>query len=170
MKFRIYCAMSLDGFIADHNGSVGFLDAFNDQDYGYKEFLTSIRTVVMGRRSYEFARTLGSWEYTGKRSIILTSQTLGSLPPEVDTTPGPVETLAADLREHAAGDVWIMGGGAAMGAFLDAGAVDTMELYVVPVLLGRGVRLFTRSGPPVSMKLLETKKFANGVVRTLYEK
>ncbi len=162
--------MSLDGFIADHNGSVGFLNAFNDQDYGYKEFLTSIRTVVMGRRSYEVARTLGAWEYSGKRSIVLTSQALGNLPPDVDTTPGPVEMLTVDLRKNSDGDVWIMGGGEVMGAFLDAGAVDTMELYIVPVLLGRGVRLFTRSGPPVTMKLLETKKFANGVVRALYEK
>jgi len=56
-----------------------------------------------------------------------------------------------------------------MGAFLDAGAVDTIELYVVPFLLGKGVRLFTRSGPPVGMKLLETQQFANGVVRVFYE-
>ncbi|MFN2528458.1 MAG: dihydrofolate reductase family protein [Candidatus Baltobacteraceae bacterium] len=161
--------MSLDGFIADQNGSVGFLAAFNDQEYAHKKFLTSIRTVVMGRRSYEFARTLGAWEYRGKRSIVLTSQALDNLPPDVDTRAGAVEILAADLRERSDGDVWIMGGAAVMGAFLDAGAVDTMELYVVPVLLGKGVRLFTRSGAPVSMKLLETKQFANGVVRVFYE-
>jgi len=107
VKFRIHCAMSLDGFIADQNGSLGILDAFKDQDYGSKKFLTSIRTIVMGWRGFEFARTLGAWQYRGKRSIVLTSQALDNLPPDVDTRAGPVQTLTADLRERSDGDVWI---------------------------------------------------------------
>ena len=160
MKFRISCAMSLDGFL--------FFDT--DRGDGYKAFLASVTTIVMGRKTYEVTRRAKAWEFAGKRSIVLTSQALGDLPPEVDTTPGPVAMLAADLRKHATGDVWIMGGAQVMGAFLDAGAVDSMALSIMPVLLGRGIRLFTRTGPPLTMDLLETQKFKNGVVRVLYEK
>lgn len=169
MKFRIYCAMSLDGFIADENGSVAWLERFQAVDYGYKNFLASITTVVMGRKSYELARSFGPWEYLGKRSIVLTSQNLNNLPADVDTTPGPVSMLAADLQKNATGDVWIMGGAQVMGAFLDAHAVDTMELYTIPVLLGRGVPLFTRTGTPAHAKLLDIKRLDNGVVRAHYE-
>lgn len=169
MKFRIYCAMSLDGFIADDNGGVSWLERYQHADYGYRAFLASIKTVVMGRKSYELARSFGPWEYLGKQSIVLTSQSLADLPPDVDTTPGPVSTLAADLRANARGDVWIMGGAQAMGAFLDARAVDTMELFTIPVLLGRGVPLFTRTETPALARLLETERFDNGVVRSLYE-
>ena len=168
MSFRIYCAVSLDGFIADHQGGVAWLDAFHDVDYGYTSFLASVNTVVMGRKSYELARSFGAWEYTGKRSIVLTTQTLTDLPPDVETTPGPVDMLARELRKNARGDVWIMGGGQVMGAFLDAGAVDDIELYVIPIALGRGVPLFSSAGQPAVLKLLDHHRFTNGVVRTRY--
>ncbi|GAC1653637.1 MAG: dihydrofolate reductase family protein [Vulcanimicrobiaceae bacterium] len=160
--------MSLDGFITEGTGGLAWREQCQDADYGYPQFLDSIATVVMGRKSYEFARSRSAWEYAGKRCVVLTSQLLGDLPPEVDTTPGPVRTLIEDLRDNAAGDVWIRGGAQVMGAFLDEDAVDCLEIFTVPVLLAVGTSLFERNGLPKTMRPAECHRFANGVVRTLY--
>jgi dihydrofolate reductase len=64
--------------------------------------------------------------------------------------------------------VWVIGGGKVVTAALQAGAVDTLELYVMPVVLGRGVPLFTEpcEGP---LTLIESKAYSNGVVKLVYD-
>lgn len=66
VKIHYYVAATLDGFIARRDGSVDFLEAFEDPacDYGYAEFIASIGTVVMGRKTYEDALRLGKGGWT----------------------------------------------------------------------------------------------------------
>ena len=52
-KFRVYLAASVDGYIADADGSVAWLDRFGADDYGYEAFSARINTVVMGRMSFD---------------------------------------------------------------------------------------------------------------------
>lgn len=52
---NVFIAMSLDGYIADIDGSIDWLKIVEEegQDYGYSEFFGKIDTVVMGRKTYE---------------------------------------------------------------------------------------------------------------------
>jgi dihydrofolate reductase len=165
---KIYVAASLDGFIADRDGNVDWLLPFQTIDYGYERFLSSVATVVMGRISFEFAKSFGPWPYAAQRSIVITTRRIEVLPPDVETS-ADVASVIEEVRA-APSDTWVMGGAQIMGAFLDAGAVDHMEIYVIPVLLAEGTRLFARTGPPQSFKLTQAHAFQNGVVKTAYAK
>ena len=64
-KIVLYIATSLDGYIARDNGDIDWLSIVESpkEDYGYKDFLKSIDTVIMGRRTYEQVVTFGDFPY-----------------------------------------------------------------------------------------------------------
>ncbi|HZD27038.1 MAG TPA: dihydrofolate reductase family protein [Alphaproteobacteria bacterium] len=170
VRFRVYLAVSLDGFVADADGGVGWLQAFEDVDYGYEAFLAQIGTVVMGGRGYRQTFGFGAWPYAGKRVVVLSRRGLEApWPAGVESFAGDVAELAARLAEESEGDVWVMGGAETVTAFLEADAVDELELYVMPVLLGDGVRLFQpREIAPLRLAPALAEIFDNGVLRLIY--
>jgi dihydrofolate reductase len=168
-RFRVNVAMSADGFIAKPNGGIDWLAPYDAADYGYDEFIAGIGIVVMGRKTYEQVRGFGGWPYAGKRTYVLSSRALRSPPAGVEVAREGVERLAARIRSTAARDVWVHGGAQTIGAFLDAGAIDLMELHVVPVLLGEGLRLFEAQDAPPRIKFVSIEALVRGVVRLTYE-
>jgi dihydrofolate reductase len=168
-RFRIYIATSLDGFIATTDGSVAWLEPFQGDDFGYNAFFAEIGTVVLGRTTYEQVRGFDEWPYTGKRGIVLSTQALDTLPDGVEQWRSPVDDLVSDLKTRRLGDVWIVGGAKTIGAFFDLEAVDTIELFVMPVLLGSGMPLFKRAHSTMPLRLKETKSYPSGVVKLVYD-
>ena len=73
MRFRVYIAMSLDGYIATSDGGVEWLDPFLDEDYGYGTFIQEISHAVMGRVTYDHVRGVGEWPYPDLGVHVLTS-------------------------------------------------------------------------------------------------
>lgn len=167
-KFRLYVAASVDGFIATPDGSVSWLDRFKG-DYGLDAFMAGISTVVLGRNAYDQFKTIGQWPYKDKRAYVLTSN-------QISTSHGQAKRVdsAAKLIPRLCmledGDVWVIGGGITQRAFLDAGAVDQFGLFVMPIVLGDGVRLFPGQATGVGFTLTDTHTFADGVVRLTYTK
>jgi dihydrofolate reductase len=77
----------------------------------------------------------------------------------------PVETIADRLAaETADGDVWIFGGGEIARAFLAAGRLDTLELCIVPHLIGQGIPLFGEGTRPSNLRLTRSRHYPNGLV------
>ncbi len=162
-----YVAVSLDGFIAGHQGSVDFLEGFGSKEYGFDDFMETVEAVVMGSTTYEQIVGWG-WPYGSTPGLVLTSRELAIIE-EADVTFSSADTGTA-IRSYAArveGRVWIVGGGQVITEGLKDGAIDLLEVYVIPVALGSGVPLFTEaySGP---LDLLESDTFTNGVVKLLY--
>ncbi|PIE17409.1 MAG: hypothetical protein CSA66_05890 [Proteobacteria bacterium] len=168
MIFKVYIATSVDGFVATDDGGVGWLDAFAGDDHGYAEFIASVSTIVVGRRTYDQVRTLGGWPYANKRTVVLTSTPLEPDAAE-DTAAwhGGVEELVARLREEP-GDVWVLGGPDTLRAFREARAIDAWEIFLIPLLLGSGVPLFGGIAAPRELRLVDTRRWPNGVVRLRY--
>lgn len=168
MRVRIYAAVSADGYIADAAGGVGWLEGFDAASAGIDAFLAQVGTIVMGRASFDQALGFpGPWPYAGKRVVVLTSRPLpGRVPEGVEAASGDPARL--DLA-RGPGDVWLFGGARVFRDFLDAGRVDSVELYVVPVLLGDGIPLLERrAGRPTSLRLVRTRPFPNGLVELVY--
>jgi dihydrofolate reductase len=63
------------------------------------------------------------------------------------------ERLMAELRSKPGKDVWLWGGGSLFGSFAELELVDTVEVAVIPVLLGEGVPLMTPPAKRVTLKL-----------------
>lgn len=166
-QIQIYIATSLDSFIATADGGVDWLEPFQAEDLGYSAFVATIGTIVMGRTTYEQIRGFGSWPYAGKRTVILSSRAIGSPPENTEVSDDGIQALVSRLKALGE-DVWIVGGAKTIRAFLDHDAVDRMELFVIPVLIGSGLPLFERSPRHARLSLEETQSFPCGVVRLVY--
>lgn len=166
-----YIATSLDLYIARPDGALDWLFKYNDMALGehdYRKFIKRIRTVVMGRATYDFLVEEGSpWPYGEQRAIVVTSR-------PIDQPLGPLETrsdidqLVAELRALDDGDVWMLGGGKLQMAFMERGALDEIEIYVMPELIGGGVPLFPATGVQQTARLLSAKALDRGCVRLHY--
>jgi dihydrofolate reductase len=173
---RGYIAQSADGYVADRDGGVSFLDPFQTDEAGkdYEAFLQTIDTVVMGRTTYDQIVGFGmGWPYEGKRAIVVTSSELrwdGVAPigsPEVWA--GGISSLVRHLHDTVEGDAWVVGGPRLQSAFLADGHLDRLDLFIMPVFLGGGVRLFESDAVGPTMALREATEMAKGVVKLAYE-
>jgi len=170
-RLRLYAAVSLDGCLADAGGQVGWLTPFESQDYGMAGFLAEIGTVLTGRTTYDQVRGFGDWPYAGKRVVVLTRRPLDPEPPPgVEAAAGDVGAVVARLRAETAGDIWLLGGAALARDCLARGIVDTLELFVMPLTLGAGIRLFATQVLPRDWRLDAARPYPNGVVALAYRR
>ena len=170
-RIRGYIASSLDGFIAAPGDDLAWLFAYEDAELGehhHARFLERIRTVVMGRSTYAFlAAQPGPWPYRQQRSIVVTSSPLVPPTPGVEVR-GEVDALVAELRRLDDGDVWMLGGGELQMAFIERDALDEVEIFVFPEILGGGTPLFPPHGVRRSPGLVSAKALDRGCVRLHY--
>lgn len=170
-KILGYIAASLDGLIVSGDGSLDWLYKYDDMDLGehdYRRFLKRIRTVVMGRGTYDFiANEPSPWAYGDQRVFVVTSRPM-------DNPKGPLETrndvdaLISELRAFDDGDVWMLGGGQLQMSFMQRGALDEIEIYVIPEILGSGLPLFPVNGLRASPTLISAMPIDKGCVRLHY--
>ena len=146
-----YIASSADGFVADSDGGVGFLDSFNAVDYGYEDFFSRVDSLVMGRRTFDQVAGFDiAWPYAGKDCHVITSSDLTDPPEGVHRWQDGLQAFAEAMQDRT---VWVLGGAKLQSGFIAAGLLGRLNLFVMPVLLGKGVPLFAHDGPPVSMRV-----------------
>jgi len=79
-----------------------------------------------------------------------------------------VAAFAERQRARKGKHIWLVGGTELIGAFLDAGVVDEFVLHVIPHMIGEGIPLMSPRHTDVPLKLLNCRKFADGVVMLHY--
>lgn len=166
-----YIAASLDGYIATADHNLDWLFKYDGGDLGehdYRDFLKRMRTVVMGRGTYNFiANDPSPWAYGEQRTIVVTSRPIDN-PKGAIALRSDVDALVGELRALDDGDVWMLGGGQLQMAFLQRGALDEIEIYVIPEMLGGGYPLFPPTGFRTSPTLISAKTLDRGCVRLHY--
>jgi dihydrofolate reductase len=165
-----YIATSLDGFIVDADGSLQWLyeAAVELGEHHYEIFINRIATLVMGRATYDWLLKEGvPAPYPNQRTIVVTSRPLDA-PPEIEIWSKGIDPLIAELRALDNGDVWMLGGGQLQMAFIERGALDEIEIYLMPRIIGGGAPLFPATGFTASPKLLSAKELKGGGVRLHY--
>ena len=169
-QFVVYIAMSLDGYIADEEGSVGWLDSFESDEYGYDRFVESLGSIIVGRITYEHIVSFGAWPYGAIPTLVWSGGAVDDVPAGTVSWSENLDDTARWLIERADGkDIWVLGGAKTIKAFKDAGMIDRMEIFVMPVLLGGGIRLFEGEDSPCQLLNLEqAQPYANGVVKLTY--
>ncbi|WP_457301484.1 dihydrofolate reductase family protein [Phyllobacterium sp. P5_D12] len=170
-KILGYIATSLDGFIATDEDSLDWLFMYNDLElgeYDYRQFIKRIRTVVMGRGTYDFLEKDGSpWAYGEQRVLVVTSRPIASPKGQLERR-SDVDDLIRELRGLSDGDVWILGGGKLQMAFIERCALDEIEIYVMPELIGGGTPLFPPAGFRKALRLLHVNALDQGCARLHY--
>jgi len=167
-KVFVYIATSLDGFIARPDDDISWLDPFSaaSEDYGYGDFIKNIGTAIMGARTYEQSLAHPERLLTGLKNYILTSRSL-PLAPETSTElwHGPLFQLIQKIRRESEKDIFIVGGGQVISRFLEEGLVDEILLFIVPVILGEGIPLYTGFKREISLKLIGATPYSTGIVK-----
>lgn len=180
-KITCFIAMTLDGFIADEYGSVSFLDTINNSgdDYGYTAFFDSVDAVMMASKTYEDILSFGGYPYGNKKSYVITNriEELNAKTTFQETIEHPIKfysgdinTIINELRENGAYQhLWIVGGSSIIKQMIELNILDELRVFVVPSLLGKGIRLFDEVNSLNFFNLLGTKTYKKGVVELHYD-
>jgi dihydrofolate reductase len=167
-QLRYQVAMSLDGFIAGLHGEYDWI--VSDPAIDFAALFREFDTAVMGRKTYEMVTAQGGHGAMPGLDVIVFSRTLPAREyPGVRIVNDEPREIVAALKAQAGRDIWLFGGGSLFRSLLDAGLVDTVEVAVMPVLLGAGVPLLPAGASATSLVLTDQKTLpASGIVALAY--
>ena len=171
-RFIYYAAASLDGFLADENGSLDWLFRFDGAEgvaAHYERFIAGVGALIMGRDTWDFVAGSGhAWAYGDTPTWVLSHRPLDPMIPGANALLSTDAREAAEAAKSAAGerDVWVVGGGKVATQLLASGHLDELHLGLVPIFLGRGIPLL-----PVrtaELELIGQTTFGRGLVELRY--
>jgi dihydrofolate reductase len=171
-KIILYIASSLDGYIADSNGSVAWLDEIpnpDKSDYGYAGFYDSIDTVLMGNKTYQQVLGFGIGNpYKGKKIYILTKNDSLTRDENAEYISINIPTFLEELKKQKGKNIWCVGGGEINALLLENYLMDEIKIFIMPVILGSGIPLATQLKSKINLKLINQATYQSGVVALDY--
>jgi len=165
-------AASADGFIARPDGDLEWLTSRPAPKgfYGYDAFMSSIDTLVLGRKTYEVGlRFGGKFDATSRTIVFSRHAPPAGPPPGVEFVNSAIRPFVSRLREEPGKNIWLMGGGDLIASFLDEQAIDEFVVNVVPVFIGDGIPLIARRHRHVPLTLHSLERYDNGNVQLHYQ-
>jgi dihydrofolate reductase len=167
-KIRYGVAMSLDGYIAGPNGEADWI--VHDPEVNFAEIWAQFDTGLMGRRTYEPAiARLGKQAFAGMRTIVVSRTMRQADHPDITIWSQLDRDAIQALRADRGKDIWLFGGGELFRSMLELGEVDTVEVAVMPVLLGAGIPLLPSPATQRKMVLSGHRVYKSGIVRLSYD-
>jgi dihydrofolate reductase len=143
--------MSLDGFIAGPEGETDWIVI--DPDIDFSAMFRQFDTVLLGRKTWEASRQPSGGGGMAGFGTIVFSRTLSPADcPGAAVSNDPEATLKS-LKSQAGKDIWLFGGGSLFRSLLQLGLVDSVEVALVPVLLGSGLPLLPGPAATVGLRL-----------------
>jgi dihydrofolate reductase len=174
-------AVSLDGFLAGANGAIDWLHFSKDVQDVMTRFWKDVDTILMGRRTYDFAVSSGREASTGKKRTkdksrnepavrtYVFSRTLQSIDePGVELVKEDAVEFVRRLKRRPGKKICLMGGGELAQSLLAADLVDRVSLNIHPILLGSGIPTFRDPGRRVKLMMEECRPLEGGCILVNY--
>jgi len=164
--------MSLDGYIATKDNSLDFLSTVEKEgeDYGYNDFVKSVDTVIIGRKTYEKVIAMGyDYPHTDKDVYILTrtaKPSVGNFKFYTDD----FTQLVNNLKSNPGKNIYCDGGAEIANELMKNNLVDEYIISVIPILLGDGIKLFKDGRPEQKLELISVKDFEKGLTQLHYKR
>jgi dihydrofolate reductase len=166
-------ACSLDGYFAREDDAVDWLMWSDDVAAIVQDYWKNVDCIVMGRKTYEVGQKMvkegarnpyaGTPTYVFSRSI-----------PEGER--GGITVVAAEaggfiheLKQQEGGEICVLGGGELGSSLLNAGVIDELGLNIHPILLGRGIPVFSGLHDEIKLKLTQCRQLSSGCVYVVYD-
>jgi dihydrofolate reductase len=163
-------ACSLDGYLAGADGALDWLRHSKDVDAIMRATWATVDTVLVGRKTWEFALKMGGGpEIPGITGYVF-SRTLKSLPnPKEHLVTTDAGAFVRKLKSQPGKDMIVMSGGNFATSLMREGLIDEIGLNIHPLLLGGGVPAFLDAGRRVSLELTECRQLDGGCVLVRYD-
>jgi dihydrofolate reductase len=173
MPASVFVGVSVDGFLARPNGDFDFLEAGGSEPHGYDEFMATVDTLVIGRKTFETVLSFDHWPYGDKRVVVLSSRpldlsTAAARGGVVEQMAGPPAEIVSRLAATGAHHLYV-DGGITIQEFLRAGMIQRLIVTRVPVLIGEGIPLFGSLPHDVLLRHLAARQYLGGLVQSEYE-
>ncbi|UNL83332.1 dihydrofolate reductase family protein [Priestia koreensis] len=166
----LFIASSLDGYIATKDESLDWLyDVEGEGDNGYSEFYSTVDTVVMGKKTYDWImnQDFKEFPYENKACYVFTRSSTENTK-NVTFINEDLTTFADKLKRQDGKNIWIVGGGELLHFFLKENLVDELIITVAPAILGKGIPLFKEGDYQLNLSLKTMRNF-NQFVELHYE-
>jgi len=169
-KIILYIAMSLDGYIAKPNDDLSFLSIVKKEgeDYGYADFVATVDTVLIGRKTYDWVTKQVEFPHADKTAYVITRTPRPNMGKTVFYT-GDLTELVRKLKSEPGKNIFCDGGAEIVNELLKNNLIDELIISVIPVLVGEGTRLFKEARPERILKLISVKTFDSGLVQLRYQ-
>ncbi|MGV0923861.1 dihydrofolate reductase family protein [Empedobacter tilapiae] len=171
-KVILYIATSLDGYIAKPDDNLDFLSIVEQdgQDYGYNDFIQTVDTVIVGRRTYDKVASMGfDFPHSDKDAYIITRtprSSIGSIKFYTDD----LTLLINKLKSEDGKNIFCDGGAEIVNELLKNNLIDEFIISVIPILVGNGIKLFKDDRPELKLELISVKSFEKGLVQLHYKR
>jgi len=177
-------ASSADGFIADKTGGVDWLHYSADVEAYMREYWKSVDTVLMGRKTWEFAvanapppkptksakgKRPKSRSMPGVKATYVFSRTLTAIDQDdAQLVRDDAGAFVRRLKEQDGKGICLLGGGDLARSLFEAGVIDEVGFNMHPILLGSGAPLFLDAGRRIGLQLKECRAMDGGCVLVTY--
>lgn len=161
-------ACSLDGFLTDRDGGIGWLHFSKDVEQIMAQSWATADTILFGRKTWQVAAEQGGGGAMPGVKAFLFSRTLRKVPEGVELVSSDAGEFVRKLKAQPGKDIIVMSGGNFATSLLQAGVIDEVGFNVHPVLLGSGVPAFLDPGARVKLELTECRQLEGGCVLVTY--
>jgi dihydrofolate reductase len=171
MQIRTRMSMSADGYVTTPGGWPALTadPAFvPGKSHGIREFLEGCEAALMGRTTFEPALSNDRWPWPNLNVFVLGSHRPSGTPDHVVTDSDPARLLEKVRAANQGGDVHLVGGPRTIETYRALGALDKLELVVLPLLFGAGMRLTPSLSPDTGLTFEHERAFPGGSVEIVY--
>jgi dihydrofolate reductase len=138
------------------------------RSHRFPEFQQACEAVVMGRNTFEPALGADRWPWPDLDVFVLASERPAGTPEEVVVESDPARLLERMRAANRGGDVHLVGGLRTIKTFSTAGALDTLGLLILPIVVGDGVPFADALDPALDLTLTRAEALPEGAVEVEY--
>lgn len=172
-KVILFIAASLNGKIAEADGSVDWLEAMpfpKDSDYGYGKLQAQIDTTVQGFNTFHQIDSRNiPCPYPNTKNYVFTSRVEREDSEDYSFISAHHLDFLSALKKEKGKDIWLIGGGITNTILFNAGLIDEIQLSIMPIVLEGGIDVFQHLPKQKELTLLNSETYSTGVVQLHYE-
>ncbi len=165
-RIRYQVAASLDGYIAGPGGEADWI--VPEPSFDFAAHFAQFDTFLMGRRTWEAIRRMPGGGGDVGRTLVFSRTLRQEDHPDIEVIADGADARLRALRVEPGKDIWLFGGGHLFRSLLALGQVDTVEIALVPVLLGGGVPLLPAPADRQRLSLTGQRAYPSGIVMLEY--